>query len=404
MSTTSIEWTDKTWNPLVGCSVISPGCTNCYAMRMAARLERIADAHAAKHDGDPGPLGHYQRTTMPSKAGPVWTGRVREASAKIFLAPLSWKTPQRIFVNSMSDLFHEDVKPEVILNVLAVMAMTYDPAGTDSRNVITGYRQRHIYQVLTKRAQRMQSFMSDFSRVLDLPITEQLGTGFAKACRLVSKLNGDAFWQNAPLTGLQWIEDGMPGLWLGVSAEDQQRANERIPLLLKTPAAKRFVSAEPLLGPLSLEGSLGGTRWIGGQRGCDGTHVGDGRSDCPRHPHHHHDDRCGPGLDWLIVGGESGPNARPMHPDWVRDLKEECQENRVAFFFKQWGAWAPGENTARTSGTVDTADWFGGVWTFSRENMASTDGHRDDEPDLYRVGKKEAGALLDGVLYREFPA
>src|SRR3546814_6072988 len=148
--------------------------------------------------------------------------------------------------------------------------------------------------------------------------------------------------------------------WLGVSVEDQAAANERIPILLDTPAALRWISAEPLLGPVDLQRSGGGTLWLGGQRGCGGTHQHGGpiphdhgpgttayRGD-PRRPHHHHDDRCKLGLDWVVAGGESGPGARPMHPDWARSLRDQCAAAGVPFLFKQWGEWgAPTDDLNR---------------------------------------------------------
>jgi len=135
-----------------------------------------------------------------------------------------------------------------------------------------------------------------------------------------------------------------PNVWLGTTVEDQRRADERIPHLLACPAAVRFVSCEPLIGPVDLNKSIGGTKWIGGQRGCAGMHQHGNAPD----PHHHHDDRCRDGLDWVICGGESGPNARPMHPEWARSLRDQCQAAGVPFHFKQWGEGL----RQRTSGPV----------------------------------------------------
>jgi hypothetical protein len=173
----------------------------------------------------------------------------------------------------------------------------------------------------------------------------------------------------------------LPNVWLGVSVEDQARADERIPHLLDTLAAVRFISAEPLLGPIDL-------------RHIAPTETGYINALCSS---------TGPNLDQVIAGGESGPNARPVHPDWARSLRDQCAAADVAFFFKQWGEWAPGENVERATGIVETADWFDGRWTLGRENLADNEGHVDDEPDVYRIGKKRAGALLDGREHREFP-
>lgn len=224
MTETSIEWTDATWNPLVGCTVISPGCTNCYAMRMAGRLARMG---MIKYDG----------TTRRSGTRDVWTGLVR-LDERALIAPHAWKAPRQVFVNSMSDLFHENVGSDVIARVWDVMAAT----------------PRHTYQILTKRAERLAEI------VPTLPY--------------------------------------LPNVWLGVSVEDADRLL-RIEALRATPAAVRFVSFEPLLGPLG---------------------------DVPMQ-----------GIDWAIVGGESGPNARPVEAAWVEDILKSCRRHGAAFFFKQWG-------------------------------------------------------------------
>lgn len=178
------------------------------------------------------------------------------------------------------------------------------------------------------------------------------------------------------------LRDNWPlsNVWLGVSAEDQERADKRIPLLLLTPAAVRFVSLEPLLGPVDLFGKLGPYCGKSGSNGWDR------------------------GLDWVIVGGESGPGARPMHPQWPRDVRDKCAAAGVPFFFKQWGEWAPGTHVERQSGWMEVADFFAGKWSFGRENLANDEGHIDDEPDVYRVGKRAAGRLLDGAEHNGMPA
>jgi protein gp37 len=210
---TGIEWTDDTWNPIVGCSVVSPGCTNCYAMRQAG----------TRLDGNPAtPL--YAGTTQRSKAGPVWTGKVALATDKTLLAPLRWRAPRRIFVNSMGDLFHEAVPDEWIDRVFAVMALA----------------PQHTFQVLTKRSKRLRAWFAG---------TEDTGDAFTRILSRAPKMmeGGDDWWDF--LSDRGWP---LPNVWLGVSAEDQPRADERIPDLLATPAAVRFVSAEPLLGAIDL--------------------------------------------------------------------------------------------------------------------------------------------------------
>lgn len=288
-----IEWTDATWNPIVGCSIVSPGCTHCYAMAMAARIERMAVPRAAAGDGR---QTHYAGTTQASKAGPVWTGKVALAPEHILLQPLKWAPPRRIFVNSMGDLFHEDVPDAWIDRVFAVMALA----------------PQHKFQVLTKRSARMRAYCS----------------ALVGGERFISREAHLLRHPGTPTKAITQVHDHctgpLPNVWLGVSTEDQRRADERVPDLLATPAAVRFVSAEPLLGPIDfraidLDGGYEqvlplGAGWM---------------------------DRLEPGelegarLDWIIVGGESGPGARPMHPDWARSIRDQCAAAGVAFFMKQ---------------------------------------------------------------------
>jgi protein gp37 len=282
---TAIEWTDETWNPVVGCSRVSAGCRNCYAFQLHDMR------HRAKLAGKDLPDQYAQPFTT------------IQALADRLDTPLRWRRPRRVFVNSVSDLFHEDVPFDFILAVWGVMAAT-----------------PHTYQILTKRAHRMLAFFE-----------------WAKEAMRARGLD-------------EW-EKGMeiqPNVWLGVSVEDQRAADERIPLLLRTPAAVRFLSCEPLLGPVDLG------RWLICEPCDDGRPVTMGTILHCQNPR----------LDWVIVGGESGPGARPMHPDWARSLRDQCQAAGVPFFFKQWGEW----------------DFEG-----------------------YRIGKKYAGRLLDGREWNEFP-
>jgi protein gp37 len=240
MAETSIEWTDVTWNPVAGCTVISPGCTNCYAMRMAARLEAMGTKK-------------YQGLTRKSGGRAVWTGKI-VCDEKSLSVPLAWSKPKRIFVNSMSDLFHEGVSRSFIERVWQVMERT----------------PWHTYQILTKRPERIA----------------------------------------AMLTGL----GALPNVWLGTSVEDGG-VLERLDHLRAAPAAVRFVSFEPLIGSV----------------------------------------RCGnlKGIDWAIVGGESGPRARPMEIAWVDEIAEMCVESGTVFFFKQWG----GKNKKATGRTYRDRTW-----------------------------------------------
>jgi len=303
MSKTSIEWTEQTWNPIVGCSIVSPGCTNCYAMKMAARIEAM------------GNQPRYAGTTRKVNGNTIWTGKLAQAPDSVLLAPLKRKKPTTYFVNSMGDLFHEDCPDEWIDKVFAVMALS----------------PQHTFQVLTKRAARMK----DYCGRLD---SEPHGD---TARRIVAAWPGNA---PVPVAGITFP---LPNVWLGVSAERQQEADERIPLLLQTPAAIRFISAEPLLGPIDLT--------------VPDIDLGIGR-------YKSHTD-----LDWVIVGGESGAKARFMDQDWARSLRDQCRSARVPFFFKQWGEWEPGDG-----------DCVG--------------------QQYYKVGKKRAGRLLDGVEHNGMPS
>lgn len=350
---TGIEWTDATWNPVAGCSILSPACAHCYAMKMAARLAAIGQAK-------------YQGLTQPSKAGPVWTGKVALDDAAL-TQPLRWKRARRIFVNSMSDLFHEGVPDAFIDKVFAVMALT----------------PQHTYQLLTKRADRMRDYLRS------QPTLRRLDDAIC-ALRKDDRHVG-------PLPHLEPGERWYPlaNVWLGVSVEDQKHADARIPLLLDTPAAVRWISAEPLLGPIDLTGLNIGTV-VSDDPELDG---GQWAMNCLI--------KTPPGsrltgLDWVVVGGESGPDARPMHPDWARSLRDQCAAAEVPFFFKQWGEWLD-EMVATVSGHAP------GPAMFDAQSMPRGDRWHFYDPNdrlggaMIRIGKKAAGHLLDGVEHREYP-
>jgi protein gp37 len=249
MAASDIEWTEATWNPIAGCKVLSPGCTNCYAMRMAARLQAMG-------------MAKYAGTTRKSGKRHVWTGRINIDDGD---APLAWKKPQRIFVNSMSDLFQDGVDENVIRRIWNVMAQA----------------RQHTFQILTKRPERMLEVLS-----------------------------------RPPFPVL-------PNVWLGTSVESGDYLG-RIETLRHVPAAIRFISFEPLLGPI----------------------VAPDLS----------------GIHWAIVGGESGPRARPMEQWWAEQLRDDCQRQGVKFFFKQWGGKRK-KNTGRELG--------GRTWDDYPDNVAS---------------------------------
>ncbi len=242
MAASDIEWTEATWNPIAGCTILSPGCTNCYAMRMAARLQAMG-------------MEKYRGTTRRSGKRHVWTGRIN-IDANAINAPLSWRRPQRIFVNSMSDLFQDGVDEQAIASVWNVMARAH----------------WHSFQILTKRPERMKEVLSK--------------PEFAV----------------------------LPNVWLGTSVESEDYL-DRIEVLRNVPAGIRFVSFEPLLGPIV---------------------APDLRN-----------------IHWAIVGGESGPSARPMQVEWVEQIHAACERQRVVFFFKQWG----GPRKKRTGRVFKDKTW-----------------------------------------------
>lgn len=255
----SIEWTDATWNPVTGCTEVSPGCDHCYAKTFAERWR--------------GTPGHYFERGFDLQLRPDKLDQ-----------PLRWKRPRRIFVNSMSDLFHDQVPDEFIGSVFDVMAQA----------------SQHTFQLLTKRHGRMRSLL------------------------------------------LRWADEGMvmpPNVWLGVSVETQQWLDIRVPALLDTPAAVRFLSMEPLLGPVTF-------RWRPWAPLVNASHLDSLR-----------------GIDWVIVGGESGRGARPMELDWVRTIRDECNRAGVAFFYKQQGSADGGPKSRREldGRTWDEYPGLGGV-------------------------------------------
>lgn len=300
---TGIEWTDSTWNPITGCTEVSPGCDHCYAKTFAERWR--------------GTPGHYFERGFDVQ---LRTDKLDQ--------PLRWKKSRKIFVNSMSDLFHDQVPDEYIAQVFAVMALA----------------PQHTFQVLTKRHGRMRSLLT--SGAFQTAIAEHM---LAMTDADEMKDVGDPF----PL----------PNVWLGVSAENARWAKIRGDALRETPAAVRFFSCEPLLGPI--------------------------------------DDLDLTGIKWVIVGGESGPGARPMHLGWVRDLQDQCAQAGVAFLFKQHGEWLG--QVAAADVPRDPDAWVNReTGAVADEATALADG--GDWLGVWRVGKKRAGRLLDGRTWDEYPA
>jgi protein gp37 len=315
MGDSKIEWTEKTWNPVRGCSRVSEGCRNCYAEREAVRLS--------------GPGRPYEGLVQMANGHPQWTGKVVCDEDKLD-APLRWKKPARIFVNSMADLFHPEIPDDFIRLVCRVMQDA----------------PQHVFQILTKRPERMK----------------------------------------------EWSCFGKPSMshvWLGVSVEDQKSADERVPLLMQTPAAVRWISYEPALGPVSLE-------WLSR----------------PGHPDRHFDalsestldGRHSIRLNWVVCGGESGPHARPMHPHWASSVRDQCVAAGVPFFFKQWGEWEP---------SFKFEEQFADVPLKTPVLLLAKDGHigysqaeMQGHPHhvlMVKTGKRRAGRLLDGREWNQYP-
>lgn len=359
----SIEWTDATWPIVQGCDYESPGCTHCYAVPLLWRMA---------HNPNPAISGPLQGVVAKNAAGKLhFTGKVALREDRLDW-PLKWKEPRQIFVPSHGDLFHPSVPDWFIDKVFAVMALC----------------PQHTFQVLTKRSKRMREYLS----------TPDVAARVWKAANEIPDCSERLYLRALGMNGGDWggaTPWPLRNVWAGVSTEDQPRADERIPDLRATPAAVRFISAEPLLGPLDIAEHLIGeeehgidmSREVGGRVGACTGWI--------------------PPLDWVIAGGESGPRSRPMHPDWVRSLRDQCATARVPFFFKQWGNWREaqeGDEFDTSRGRASKPPAFivkpddGTVHCFMPPN-----------PDprcrvMLEVGKKAAGATLDGREHREFPA
>jgi protein gp37 len=281
MSKTKIEWTETTWNPVRGCSRVSPGCNNCYAMRQARRMDH--------------PGGAYEGLTRTTKRGVDWSGEVRLIGDKL-REPIRWRRHRHVFVNSMSDLFHEKLSDDDIDCVFGVMwACRYL-----GPHAIPG----HTFQVLTKRPRRMLDYLLQDRRREWADCAVNYGGGD----------DPDPLWDS-----IAFEKKPHPRIWLGVTAEDQKRADERIPLLLQCPAAVRFVSVEPMLEPITLRPG----QWI--------PPLGGG----PRVNLLRPWEAPGAALSWAIVGAESGLRARPAEAGWFRALRGQCVEAGVPYFLKQ---------------------------------------------------------------------
>jgi protein gp37 len=377
----SIEWTDATWNPVTGCTEVSPGCDNCYAKTFAERF--------AWHEG---PL--------------LREGVRRPATTDKLTLPLKWR------------------KPAGCSSTACPTCSTKGPGRVHpGSSPIMARTPQHTYQILTKRHARMRSFVERLA--FAVPTAEQRAAGISGRVPYLFANAGD----NASLGAVRPLDN----VWLGVSVENQRWANTRIPALLDTPAAVRFLSCEPLLGPVDLDGPvINGHRprltyWLTGRPGWGPEETtATGLKMQPL--------TTGPRVDWVIIGGESGHGARPMHPEWARQLRDQCVAAGVPFHFKQWGEWGPAPWVVRVcdpavgwQGTAEelavakaAAEACGATHVYA--SWAHEYGHDlyepiakpwsleraepldDHQAPMRRWGKKHAGRELDGRTWDEFPA
>lgn len=289
-----IEWTEATWNPFAGCSRKSEGCRNCYAEVMTKRLAAMG---VAKYQGLLNEQGRFNGVV-----------RLDEPSLRI---PLKWKKPRRIFVNSMSDLFHENVQDEWIDKVFAVMALT----------------PQHTYQCLTKRPERMVEYIESLKNYQYS--IDQYWLGDWVSMGMPRK-------QYQEMRGV-FVNEPLPNVWLGVSIEDQKTADERIPHLLQIPAKVRFLSIEPLLGPVDLRFPQAVSRDVKYPEGFEMWSEENRDAWCETQARRIYMARCEMALHWVIVGGESGSNARPMNLEWAKSIVHQCKAAGVPVFVKQLG-------------------------------------------------------------------
>lgn len=383
-----IEWTDATWNPITGCTLVDEGCRHCYAAHLITSWPAIGNHPSRKGLARKNAAGESK-----------FTGEVR-FNEQWLDQPLRWRKPRRIFVCAHGDLFHPSVPDEWIDRVFAVMALA----------------PQHTFQVLTKRPERAREYLLGFNcdGARRLNVADRAG-----------RMMEDGDNANDYVASLPWP---LPNAWLGTSVSDQASADLRIPELLACPAAVRFVSAEPLLGPVDLEIAWHGETALNaecwGDCGwCDSGHTP--LHNCQRGKGDWERDRSG--IDWVIVGGESGPHARPMHPDWARSLRDQCVAAGVPFLFKQWGEWKPlgqtalGEDDAYYHPAPETHPDASRRCKYDSLCLAP-DGtsfstgqankyHRIEQGaffgaghmSCFKVGKKAAGRTLDGVEWSQFP-
>lgn len=308
MGKTNIEWTQFTLNPFVGCSKCSPGCEHCFAERFAARLAKNPKM-SAKYAGVVDDKGH-------------WTGHISQLDLSCFdKLP---KKPSRVFVGSMTDLFYDIDDYKHVNKVMDIFVQM---------EILCW----HTFMLLTKRPENAIRFF---------------------------QMKNDAYMQVDKIkktAKLHLIKYKLPdNIWLGVTVCNQEEVDNKIPILLQIPAAKRFISVEPMLGPVDIMPYLQGNNK----------------------------------LDWVICGGETGKNARPMHEKWVKNLRDQCLETGIPFFFKSWGEWIPAYQKPNDFGNHNGALKYELMIKFENDDFGNA---------FYKVGKKLSGHLIDGVEYRQFP-
>lgn len=355
---TNIEYVEDTWNPLGGCEKISEGCKNCYAINMAWRLAHI-----------PATKGRYLPLVYKTENGNKnWSGTIN-LFPDVLMKPLKAKQPTKYLI-SMTDLFHKDVPFDYIDKVFAVMALC----------------ERHTFLITTKRADVMADYFSNI---------QYRAEAIAIEAEMISGLDRDHKRQDWSLP--------LHNVWLGVSVENQKAADERIPYLLKTPAFVRWLSIEPLLGPVDLD--------------CEWGAYQDGNNSPIRK-------KWLDGIHWVVVGGESGYNARGYHPHWIYNLINQCGEKKVPFFFKQWGEWytrwhitnqSDGKSKPHFMYWRDYLHFTQKLWADKDDLCVDMDGNvckigKDFMNAKYpvvilsKVGKKQAGRLLNGFEYNAMPS
>lgn len=331
-----IEWTNETCNSIVGCNKVSPGCNNCYALPMAVR-----NAHNHRMPSEIREAYFSVITKIDGKW--QWNGKtafIKSALEKL----LKWKKPRMIFVVSMGDLFHESVSFEWIKEVFDIICQT----------------PQHTYQILTKRPERMLEFFKWWGSLIKERGFDSVPTQSDNPLDYYSPLKN---------------------IWLGVTTENQEQANKRIPILLEIPASVRFVSIEPMLSKIDLTTTVikksdNNIKPDVSLNALKGFFGGAERNERTK-------------LDWVICGGESGSKARPMHPDWTRSLRDQCKDAKTPFFFKQWGELLP--------------DCQSIIFQRLNARLFQSPNNSDKKNTYYKIGKKKAGRLLDGKQHNEMP-